>query len=461
MPCYGTIEPAASKAFWTRSMDPAGPNASVMRIQDDEGGSLLANSFNKHWTRALTLQAAGTNITHFAMMHSDIVPGDWWLDTLLADLKSSGADLVSAVCPIKDQRGLTSVAIDNPEDPFRVHRRLTMKEIHRLPMIFSAEDCGYPDRLLLANTGCWVCDFTKPWRHATQSDGSLAVYFSIEDRIVCCPKGSPSLMDGEPINHEVFFAHVNSEDWNFSRKLGRQGAKVMCTRNVIINHLGKIPYRNDCPWGDEFDRDLADNFDSVPIKPKEWADGKVIGWMTAAEQKALIELGEGKRVLEFGSYCGLSTICLAEKASMVYAVDTFDGRGTKTPRDTMEEFTENIKRAGVNHKVMVIRGEIEKVHHKLPQDFDLAFIDASHDFTSVLRDARIAREKLTPMGLLAFHDYGTRRDPQVTLAVDEMIAAGAEIVGRIDTLIVLRPQSECGMQRREIGKRTGQLIGAL
>ena len=51
----------------------------------------------------------------------------------------------------------------------------TMREVMALPEVFSAADCGYPDRLLLANTGCWVCRFDRPWR--------FSVHFEIRDRI--------------------------------------------------------------------------------------------------------------------------------------------------------------------------------------------------------------------------------------------------------------------------------------
>ena len=40
-----------------------------------------------------------------------------------------------------------------------VLRRITLTEASRLPTVFSAADCGYPNQALLANTGCWVCRF--------------------------------------------------------------------------------------------------------------------------------------------------------------------------------------------------------------------------------------------------------------------------------------------------------------
>ena len=75
----------------------------------------------------------------------------------------AGADVVSTVLPIKDRRGVTSTAIDDPEDEWTPLRRLTMREVHRLPETFSAQaDCGYPNNALLVNTGCFVLDLRKP-----------------------------------------------------------------------------------------------------------------------------------------------------------------------------------------------------------------------------------------------------------------------------------------------------------
>jgi Predicted methyltransferase len=122
----------------------------------------------------------------------------------------------------------------------------------------------------------------------------------------------------------------------------------------------------------------------------------------------------------------------------VTAVDTFDGRGTPMPGDTLGTFRSTIERHGVASKVSPVRGEAAKIVPNLPPVYDLAFVDAAHDYESVRADAALALGALRPGGLLAFHDYGAR-DPGVTEAVDELLAAGAELVARVDTLAVVRP----------------------
>ena len=135
--------------------------------------SLLCYGFNSLWCTALNMRNAG--ITHFAMLHADIQPEDGWIDTILDQMEMRQADICSAVVPMKGPQGLTSTAIDtNPWAP----RRLTIKETDRLPVTFDAEDVPWSDgRKILVNSGCWVCDFTKPWVEQ--------VWFEIRDRIAC------------------------------------------------------------------------------------------------------------------------------------------------------------------------------------------------------------------------------------------------------------------------------------
>src|SRR5689334_24495540 len=44
--------------------------------------SLLANNCNVHWCTALNHRASH-DLQWFAMLHADVVPDAWWLDTLI------------------------------------------------------------------------------------------------------------------------------------------------------------------------------------------------------------------------------------------------------------------------------------------------------------------------------------------------------------------------------------------
>lgn len=159
--------------------------------------------------------------------------------------------------------------------------------------------------------------------------------------------------------------------------------------------------------------------------------------MKEDERLALRRWAFGRRVLEIGSYEGLSTSQLGITADSIDAVDTFDGRGTPEPRDTFEAFKATVTACGITDKVKAHRGLTTKVLPRLePQSFDLAFIDASHDYANVKQDADLARPLLKPDGLLAFHDYNDVH-PGVQRVVDDLIDGGARLVEHVNTLALL------------------------
>ena len=436
MPNYGHPHPTAARQFWARALDPDGPYRHLKRFMGDQGGSLLGMAFDIHWATALNLQAQGQRITRFAMLHSDVVPNDAWLDTLLADLDAAGADVMAAVVAIKDDRGVTSTAIDDPADDWDVLRRISTAELARLPVVFGAADCGYPDNFLLANTGCWVCDFTKPWR--------FHVNFNIRNRIVFKTES------GELIQHQAFadpsfqppkgewVTQAASEDWEFSRKVGRLGGRVLCTKRVRTSHMGEIPWPNDQQWGDGADASFVRKF-LTPIG----SDAPAIpGWLEEPEGRLLARLARDRRVLELGSYLGLSTVWMARVAASVVAVDTFDGRATGLPlEDTYEAFCANLRRHGVADRVRAIRSETREALPALASEgmaFDVIFIDAAHDAASVAADFAEARRLLRPGGMVAFHDYGAAKELGVKEVVDRLLADGWQAADRVGSVIVLK-----------------------
>lgn len=194
-------------------------------------GSILCDVFNTLWCHALN-ERSRTPITHFAMLHSDVVPRLDWLSILIAEQIRTGADIVSAVVPIKSPEGLVSTVIDGPRlngDAYAYERRLTMHEVWDLPETFSAADCGFPDRDLLVNSGCWVCDFTKPWVEQVE--------FETYTQIRRDESGQ-------------FVHRCMSEDYLFSRRVQQLGGKVMATRKVPLSHMGTSPAPNTMPWGE-------------------------------------------------------------------------------------------------------------------------------------------------------------------------------------------------------------------
>lgn len=175
--------------------------------------------------------------THWCMMHNDIAPEALWLDILLGEMARTGADVLSAVVAIKDERRLTSTGTVQADGSIR---RLTLKECHRLPETFCAADLpaiGIHTSLVV-NTGLLLLDFTKPWADEFA--------FSSGAGIVRGPEG-----DWQTI--------MIPEDWNFSHWANQKGLKVYATRKVHVDHWDGGARWDNAKHEDGWETDLGDN----------------------------------------------------------------------------------------------------------------------------------------------------------------------------------------------------------
>lgn len=199
------------------------------------GASALGQTFNHLWASAL--MNIGSGVTHFAMLHDDVAPDAWWVDTLYEAMQETGADVVSAVVPIKNNHGLTSTAIGWPK-PSWEYVRLTMAEAMELPETFTISDVAAdPGSILLVNTGCMLVDLRKPYWRNTDGDGRLEFCFTMQDRITVLKSGD-------------CVVQFWPEDWALSQHVHACGGFVAATRKVAVRHAGGRDYTNDHAWGD-------------------------------------------------------------------------------------------------------------------------------------------------------------------------------------------------------------------
>jgi predicted O-methyltransferase YrrM len=194
------------------------------------------DDMNVLWVEALNAAQRG-EVTHFAMLHSDIHPSPGWVDTLASEMVRVGADMISATVALKDPRGLSSTGVGSTADPWNAFRRFTMRELHEMPETFSIADTTHPERYLLHNTGCWLADLRNPAWRKVGPGGFLVATFSF-------PVAAQLMPDGT-IEHRR-----ESEDWYFSRQIAGLPLKTFATRKVTTAHYGDTPYVNNKPWGD-------------------------------------------------------------------------------------------------------------------------------------------------------------------------------------------------------------------
>lgn len=160
----------------------------------------------------------------------------------------------------------------------------------------------------------------------------------------------------------------------------------------------------------------------------------VTGYMQDSELEQLVVLAAGKRVLEVGSFKGLSAFCMVIVAESVTCVDTFaaDASGVSqaggglTTLDAFKAATARFRT--VSH--FVGTSELAATSPEGPQGtFDLVLIDATHEYEDCKQDIQLWWPRVKPGGLLVFHDYGHTLNadgtvaggfPGVTKAVDEI-----------------------------------------
>lgn len=378
--------------------------------------SACAMTMNRLWIEALEARDRG-EITHFIMLHNDIVPEIWFVDKMMAELERVGADVLSAVSPIKDPDGFTSTAMDEPMgdvDPYWRVRRLTMKEVYK-------REATFTDPKLLVNTGLMLCDLRKPWTEE--------IYFTLEDRII--------RWRGKRV------AVMMPEDWGFSRMAKKAGASLWATRAVALEHFGLSSFPNTFAWGSK-------DTDSVPPPPDPVIEAaaleaeKIEGYMSPDELRWLALAARDNDVIEVGSWLGRSTKAMAATAKHVYAVDNWkgssngDATGDRAKQiDAYATFKANLAGEIQARKVEIINvdhADLDK-HlngdgiHTIPKA-DIVFLDADHEEAFVRRDIVNCLKLVKPGGLLCGHDF-SEAHPGVIAAVKDMLPGYKSLVGSI------------------------------
>ena len=133
--------------------------------------------------------------------------------------------------------------------------------------------------------------------------------------------------------------------------------------------------------------------------------------------------GQVGPILEVGSYCGRSTIWLAQAAkhnkTVVFALDHHRGSEEHQPGeshhdpslidasgrvDTLAAFRRNIQLAGVEDYIIAVVTQSAIFAKFWAGMLGLVFIDGGHSLDAALLDYRSWFSRITPGGILAIHD---------------------------------------------------------
>jgi predicted O-methyltransferase YrrM len=160
--------------------------------------------------------------------------------------------------------------------------------------------------------------------------------------------------------------------------------------------------------------------------PPAWENIK--GFLSDGEAAALFEAAAGAAalgpILEIGSYCGKSTVCLAlgigSQDSVVFALDHHQGSEEHQPGecfhdpaffddtsmsvDTFREFRRSLKSTGVSKRVVPIVATSAQVAGYWTTPLGMVFVDGGHSLDAALTDYRCWSGHIRRGGTLAIHD---------------------------------------------------------
>lgn len=157
------------------------------------------------------------------------------------------------------------------------------------------------------------------------------------------------------------------------------------------------------------------------------------GWFSYHNlyKKMVSEAKDGFHFVEVGTWLGCSAVYMAveiinsNKNIRFDCVDTWEGSAehASTPevinKTLYSDFLKNIE--PVKHVINPIK-MASTLASKLYKDdsLDFVFIDASHDYENVKKDAYAWLAKVKPGGILSGHDYGLWGE--VTRAINDFVA---------------------------------------
>lgn len=162
--------------------------------------------------------------------------------------------------------------------------------------------------------------------------------------------------------------------------------------------------------------------------------------MTPSELAWLEYTAAGKSlVIEFGSWCGRSSVALAAAKHLV-CIDNWTGSHTGVEGDAaaiqpLERFQQALAAELEAGTVEAVVGELSDAdfRDRLLDVFagrgDVVFVDACHEYEDVARDLQTASRLVADGGVLCGHDY-CGAWPGVVRAVHEFAASCARVVKR-------------------------------
>ena len=182
------------------------------------------------------------------------------------------------------------------------------------------------------------------------------------------------------------------------------------------------------------------NFPGIGRKIPGFAGHSLI---TDTEREAVLDIipqsSPGGHFLEIGTFAGATLAYWADRRPNVtfQSIDIFESwRKHVGPEALSAWFANNGHRP--NCRLFVGTSEQFALAHR-SEWYSVAFVDGDHSRDGCYRDLRVVRRLLLHGGTIAVHDFGSKRHPGVTEAVDQFrLEAGFHIVNRVESVVFLQ-----------------------
>ena len=194
----------------------------------------------------------------------------------------------------------------------------------------------------------------------------------------------------------------------------------------------------------------------------------IAGWLSDAQGRALLTAaaattGRGA-IVEIGSWKGRSTVWLAEGArragQRVHAIDRHTRSLEDPSANTLTEFLENIRTAGVADAIEPLVMSSAEAAAIVRGPVELLFIDGDHSFDGVRRDAEIWLPRVVDGGLVMFHDVATAGYDGPRRIFRRMVCWNGRFarVRRVGSMMIARRTAQRGFLDAAWGTVAGVLL---
>lgn len=165
-----------------------------------------------------------------------------------------------------------------------------------------------------------------------------------------------------------------------------------------------------------------------------WLSPKEATFLESAVKQTAKRAGE---IVEIGSFCGKSTICLSLSKGTVYAIDPHKGNiGDKRYKPTYTKFLTNLKTAGVSKKVKPLVKTSAEAAKNWKKKIRVLFIDGLHDEKHAMQDFHLWSPFVVEGGIIAIHDSYRRWCGSEKSALRNIVhSPHFGVIGYIDSLI--------------------------